>query len=142
MENYEIYEDGRIFGKCHSKFLKPCSDGRGYLRVNLAGKFYYIHRLVAQKFIPNPDNLPCVDHIDKDKTNNDVSNLRWVTHMTNNQSINRSGNVGTWKITTEGTFQHQIRINGTRHNKTFENFAEMMLYNLAIKYALHKKHRN
>lgn len=55
----------------------------GYLRVNLVtdgkDKRYYIHRLVATTFIPNPDNKPQVNHIDGDKTNNSVSNLEWVT---------------------------------------------------------------
>ena len=42
-----------------------------------------IHRLVAEVYIPNPDNKPIVDHIDTDKTNNDVNNLRWVTQEEN-----------------------------------------------------------
>jgi hypothetical protein len=42
-----------------------------------------IHRLLAIQYIPNPDNLPEVDHIDRNKQNNDLSNLRWVTHATN-----------------------------------------------------------
>lgn len=42
-----------------------------------------IHRLIALAFIPNPNNLPCVDHIDTDKTNNQISNLRWCTHQEN-----------------------------------------------------------
>jgi len=141
MENYIIYSDGKVFGKRYNRFLKPYGDGRGYLQVQIAGKNYKIHRLVAEKFIPNPNNLPQVDHIDGDKTNNDVSNLRWVTHMTNGQSINRSGNVGYWQITKSGNFNHRIGINGTRYNKNFQNFAEMKIYDLAIKYALHKKYR-
>lgn len=45
-----------------------------------------IHRLVAQSFIPNPDNKPCVDHIDANRANNNVINLRWVTYQENNNS--------------------------------------------------------
>lgn len=59
----------------------------GYLAIFLSknGKYksYYIHRLVAVAFIPNLDNLPEIDHIDTDKTNNGVENLRWVTHVEN-----------------------------------------------------------
>ena len=47
-------------------------------------KNYFVHRLVAQTFIPNYDNKPCVDHIDGDKKNNHVNNLRWVTPSENN----------------------------------------------------------
>lgn len=52
---------------------------RGYLRVKIDGKGYKVHRLVAETFIENPENKPTVDHIDRDKTNNNVSNLRWAT---------------------------------------------------------------
>lgn len=49
------------------------------------GKSYshFVHRLVAEHFIPNPDNKPCIDHIDTDRTNNNAKNLRWVTHSEN-----------------------------------------------------------
>lgn len=47
-----------------------------------------VHRLVAS-FIPNPKNLPFVDHIDRDKTNNNISNLRWVTPLENNNNVDK-----------------------------------------------------
>jgi len=141
MENYEIYEDGRIYSKRYDRFLKPSNYTNGYLRVNIDGKWHLVHRLVAQKFIPNPDNLLFVDHIDGDRTNNHVSNLRWVTCMTNNQSINTSKPVGHWYITPSGNFRHIISINGTTHRKNFNNFSEMMFYNLVLKYCLYTKYR-
>lgn len=59
----------------------------GYIQVNLCynGKLYkkYVHRLVAQAFIPNPDNLPEVNHKDEDKTNNSVENLEWCDRKYN-----------------------------------------------------------
>ena len=71
------------------RFLKPMKDRGGYLYVNLAYKGKYksvkIHRLVATSFIDNPNNLPAVNHIDEDKTNNKVSNLEWVTIKENNK---------------------------------------------------------
>lgn len=69
------------------KILKTCTAQGGYLEVFLYidGKRYHKkpHKLVADAFIPNPDNLPEVDHINTDKNNNCVDNLRWCTHIGN-----------------------------------------------------------
>lgn len=69
------------------RILKPCKDSRGYLYVNLCKegkrKTCRIHRLVAQAFIDNPDNLPEVNHIDEDKENNAIENLEWCTSKDN-----------------------------------------------------------
>ena len=69
------------------KYLKPIIDAWGYARVNLSkeGKFkaFKIHRLVAQVYIPNPDGLSDVNHLDEDKTNNNVNNLCWASHKDN-----------------------------------------------------------
>lgn len=104
---YEVSTDGRIRGverrvMCpFDKHIiiksKPKSVSRfrtGYLYVNLykEHKTYkrLIHRLVAEAFIPNPNNKPCIDHIDGDRTNNNVDNLRWCTHSENaNNPITR-----------------------------------------------------
>ena len=67
--------------------LSPKNNGTGYFTVclykNKTHKYYLIHRLVAQAFLPNLDNLPCVNHIDEDKTNNRVDNLEWCTEKYN-----------------------------------------------------------
>ena len=85
-ENYLIYRDGRVWSKNKNRFLKPRNLG-AYLGVSLCKngdtKNHYIHRLVANAFIPNPKNLPEVNHIDENKHNNDASNLQWVTRMQN-----------------------------------------------------------
>jgi len=98
--DYQIYEDGRVFSKHTRKFLKHRVNGGGYLYVSLfhkgEGKNHYIHRLVSSYYIPNPENRREVDHIDRNKKNNHVSNLRWATRSDNNQnkmkySTNKSG---------------------------------------------------
>lgn len=65
------------------KKLIPQSDGNGYLFVHLSKNKYLImkkiHKLVAETFIPNPDNLICVNHKDEDKSNNNINNLEWCT---------------------------------------------------------------
>ena len=66
------------------KVLSPAKNKYGYLAVNLqAGNRCNIHRLVAEAFIPNPDNLPQVNHKDEDKTNNSVDNLEWCSRKYN-----------------------------------------------------------
>ena len=69
------------------KILKQSFERNGYTRVGLSRdgkvKSYYIHVLVAEAFIPNPDNLPEVNHIDENKMNNQVNNLEWCNHKYN-----------------------------------------------------------
>lgn len=69
------------------KILKPQNIGKGYLFVGLSKegirKLFLVHRLVAQAFLPNPDNLPQCNHLDENKHNNCVNNLSWLTSKEN-----------------------------------------------------------
>ena len=69
------------------KTLIPTLNSSGYMGLTISVdkkvKYLAIHNAVALSFIPNPLNKPCVDHIDGDKLNNNVNNLRWVTYMEN-----------------------------------------------------------
>ena len=80
---YEVSDQGRVKSLKYDKerILKPGRDSGGYLRVNLyknrEKKKCLVHRLVAKTFIPNPDNLPQVNHKDENPSNNSVQNLEW-----------------------------------------------------------------
>ena len=88
-EQYEITKEGKVISPS-GKELKPRITQRGYYRVGINDKDYYIHRLVAEKYLPNPERKPYIDHINCDKSDNRVENLRWVTHTENmNNPITR-----------------------------------------------------
>lgn len=93
---WEISTLGRV--KRNGVLKTPRKDTEGYLVI----KNKRLHRIVAETFIPNPDNKKCVDHIDGYKTNNMVSNLRWVTHEENNNNpITKKKLVESQKLSTK-----------------------------------------
>lgn len=89
-DKYQITSWGRVYQKESGIFLKPEVHDKGYLRVDLFDsdgnrRHMKIHRLVAQAFIPNPEEKPQVNHIDGNNQNNSVTNLEWVTNEENAQ---------------------------------------------------------
>ena len=87
LTHYEVDTFGRVYSTFNKSYLTQRNSEWGYPTVHLAygnnkGNAV-VHRLVAQTFIPNPDNKPCVNHKDGNKENNHVSNLEWVTHKEN-----------------------------------------------------------
>ena len=94
---YQISNFGRVksFVKKEPKILKCGLTGIGYYTVNLCNaknrSSKKIHRLVAEAFIPNPNNLPCINHKDGNKLNNYFGNLEWCTSSHNNKEAYRLG---------------------------------------------------
>ena len=91
-ENYEVSSFGSVRNISTGKYLNGSPNKDDYLQVGLTKNGNVtkklIHRLVAEAFIENPDGLEQVDHIDRDKSNNNIFNLRWITRSGNN--FNRS----------------------------------------------------
>ena len=102
-ENYIIHSNGTVYGKKNNKLVTQYVNKKGYMTVMLyrgkeKRKNWKVHRLVAEAFISNDECKLCVDHIDRNKRNNDISNLRWATHSENNNNkgmykSNKSGHV-------------------------------------------------
>lgn len=85
---YSVSTEGRIMKNATRKIMKPSKMRNGYMQINLftkdgRRKKELVHRLVAITFIPNDKKLPAVNHIDRIRDNNHVSNLEWVTHKEN-----------------------------------------------------------
>ena len=84
-ENYMVSNHGRIMNVKTKKIMKQRTDKHGYYRINLRKekqcRTFFIHRLVAQAFVPNRHNKPFVTRIDGDKTNNHENNLIWASNL-------------------------------------------------------------
>ena len=93
---YTIKSNGGIFSKFKNKALKPSTMKTGYNYVTMYDgegnhKKFLVHRLIATEHLPNPKNLPEINHKDLNKTNNDVNNLEWCTHGDNMRHARKHG---------------------------------------------------
>tara|TARA_R110000823_G_scaffold60494_1_gene144717 strand:+ start:188 stop:655 length:468 start_codon:yes stop_codon:yes gene_type:complete len=133
--DYLIYSNGDVFGKKRGKFLKHYITVKGYSTVLLYRKGYKkkhfkIHRLVANAFIENTYDKPCIDHIDRNKANNDISNLRWVTvkENNNNKGQYKSNTSGHQHISYCGTRNRWIYVKVGNKRKTFKTKQEAIIW--------------
>ncbi len=83
-----VWNSRGFYRTVQERILKPYDNGKDYLRVELfkegKGKTYLVHQLVSQAFIPNPNNLPIINHKNEIKSDNRVSNLEWCDYSYNN----------------------------------------------------------
>jgi len=135
--NYIIYDDGRLFNKKTKNWLKGGVNSEGYVCLDLFhnGKRYgkKFHRLLAEHFIENPDNLKEVDHINRIRNDNRLINLRWVDHSENNQNTSASKNnkLGIKNICfskTRNSYQYKKTIRGITDSKYFKTLEEAIEY--------------
>ena len=121
--NYAVSNLGNVKNIKTGRILKSWDNTDGYLildfKMNGKRKSAKIHRLVAEAFIPNPENKECVDHIDRVRNNNNVNNLRWATKSENSinkkiQSNNTSGFSGVIYCKTKMKWLVSININKKR----------------------------
>ena len=134
-ENYLIYDDGRVYNKKFNKFMSIRTPNSGYKYLNLwengKRKTLKIHRLVALQYIPNPENKPQVDHFDRDRSNNHVSNLRWVTSLENHQNKgnNKRNTSGVKNVCVDGTrWRYCKMVHGITHRQNFKTFEDAVEY--------------
>lgn len=123
-EDYLVNEKGQVFSKKSNKFLKPSM--RMYSSVELSNKNgrkrVLVHRLVAEAFLPNPDNLPQVNHKDENKHNNDVRNLEWCTAKYN-MNYGEAAKTRHSKVDySKPVFKENAIKNGKKHSKPVLQF--------------------
>jgi len=133
--NYLIFRNGAVLSKGFDKYHPPrflkhnINTKTGYYYVNLyknkKPRPVYIHRLLGTHFIPNPSNKRCIDHVDRNKLNNSLSNLRWATDCenANNKGLRKDNKTGYKGISYCNTRKRYVYKN--KRYKTLEEVLEV-----------------
>ena len=122
---YQISSLGRVKGKS-GKIINPYEGKRGYFVFNIhlgegKQKQQYVHRLVAKTFLENPLNLECIDHINRNRLDNNISNLRWVNKLENGRNRQRGQTNQLYIYNTDcGTFRVSLPDGTQKRFKTLE----------------------
>ena len=116
--DYLIYNNGKVFSKKSKRFLKDVIKKNGYKQISLfrngQKKSFLVHRLVGIYYLSNPENKPTIDHINRNKSDNRIENLRWATKYEQeenkgNQNNNTSGHKGISYCKTYKKWKYQKR---------------------------------
>ncbi len=120
--NYMVSDQGFVMNKKTLRILQASTDTHGYHKVDLyedkVKKTHKIHTLVARAHVDNPNGYTCVDHVDHDRTNNYVTNLRWCSPTQNGMNKSKQSSICSsiykgvsWK-TPNNKWRAQIRVDG------------------------------
>jgi hypothetical protein len=148
--DYVIHPCGTVLKiwKNHTREMKPWKHKDGYIQIALTNngkrKKFYIHRLLALHFIPNddPENKPCIDHLDAVRDNNNLNNLEWVTYLENNRRMLLNNPRIPAEITKGCIWKHgnswkwQYLMKGKKKTKTMKSKQDLLKFRkeLLIKY--------
>lgn len=124
-----VDDNGRIYDKpLKGGVMKQHMHTKGYKIVSLTrdgkSKNVFVHRIVAMSFLPNPENLPCINHKDEDKTNNFVDNLEWCTHQYNNAYGSKPRKHSKWMTGKKLSEEHKQHIS-EGHQRRKNNLVQM-----------------
>ena len=126
-ETYSITENSIITDLRNGKVLHQRDNGQGYKVVTLKNpngiKICLVHRLLAINFIENPNNLPEIDHIDRDKTNNNLNNLRWANDFIQSQNRGVTNQLGLRFI----CYENNNKFNCSRYRIKIQRNKEVLL---------------
>ena len=144
---YEVSTDGQVRNKKTGQVLKTSPNGRGYLNVGLRkdNKRHTkkIHRLVGLTFLPNPDGKLEIDHINRNRTDNRLENLRWATRSENSQNTGRQSNntSGFKNISSDNTTDRwRIKIHSHKISRYFSKSKWTLEQVVDIRNNLYREH--
>ena len=148
--NYKIYTDGRIWGnKTKGRkegWMKCTPDSDGYLRLGLTNengkRKFYLHRLIAIHYIPNPNNYLEVDHIDGNVLNNNIDNLRWANRsiQTQNRRIFKNNKSGFKNISQRESGSWRVIYPKYKIRKGFKSKIDTICYKYIIQLRIKANH--